>query len=108
MSALDLYNNVALLVGGAQPDAANHPDWWSGTGGIAGVVGCFSMPPTLMNHPITGVTITGVVGIVEPGTVTLKRGVPQANHVRVPLWILIQSTSGNPTAWATMAVYEDT
>jgi hypothetical protein len=108
---LDLYGNIALLVGGARPDSVNHADWFSGAGGITGVVGCFKFPPTLMVNPIDGTSLTGVVGIVEPGPFTSKRGTPQLEHDKVRLRILIQTTSGttsgDPTAWATIVPYRD-
>jgi hypothetical protein len=106
-TTLTLYENLALLIGGPQPDAANHPDWWAGAGGVAGVVGCFSVPPSMIQNPVTKANITGVFGIIRRSPFTARRGGVEVRHEMLRLRLLIQATGGVPSAEAIILPYAD-
>lgn len=51
---MTIHQNIALIVGGTQPDPINHPYFYSGSQvndgtGLAGVNGCFAAPPSVIN-----------------------------------------------------------
>jgi hypothetical protein len=61
----DVLANIALIVGGTQPDATNERYFYSGVqkgdgSGISGINGCFSAPPFVVNcDPPFGVVLLG-------------------------------------------------
>lgn len=53
----DILGAIAKIVGGAQPDATGNPYWYSGAGGIAGINGCYSVPPETIQVVPVGVVV---------------------------------------------------
>ena len=54
MAFSDVFDALALIVGGTQPDATGQPYFYSGvqkgdSTGISGIKGCYSMPPESVN-----------------------------------------------------------
>ena len=59
-----LLDAVAQLIGGNQPDAVNNPHFYSGyknqdASGIAGIHGCYSVPPASIQEPPLGILLPG-------------------------------------------------
>src|SRR5579863_9873548 len=78
----DVFDAIALLVGGTQPSPTTEPFFYSGaqvgdSSGINGIKGCYSMPPEVINcDPPFGVLLlgTGTDGSDFRGGSILMRG----------------------------------
>ncbi len=58
----DVLNQVALIVGGTQPDPTHNPWWFSGATvgdgtGIAGLAGCYAVPPEVVETVPVGIIL---------------------------------------------------
>ncbi len=64
VEAATYLNNIAKIVGGTQPDATKNPYFYSGARvgdgtGVAGIKGCYSRPPFVVEEAPCGIVFTG-------------------------------------------------
>ena len=82
MAFSDVFDAIALIVGGTQPDATNQPYFYSGVQkgdgtGIAGIKGCYSAPPENVSCDVPFAVVlmgTGTDGSDFRGGSTLMYG----------------------------------
>ncbi len=60
----DLLDQIALKIGGTQPDVTGNPHFYSGyvkgdATGISGIHGCYSVPPETVQEPPLGILLPG-------------------------------------------------
>lgn len=108
---LAILNKVAQLVGGTAPDPINSPYFFSGSQvgdntGIAGIAGCYSIPPETLPDPPIGIVIPENFTLQGPAhSGQLMQG-NEDNEDHIRIWVLLWRNDA-PTQYANLIPFRD-
>lgn len=98
------------MVGGTAPDPTNNPHWFSGSTagdgtGVAGIAGCYSVPPETLPDPPIGVLTPERFHAMGPERDILIQGEEfNEDHIRISLLLWRNDL---PTQYANLINYRD-